>query len=1319
MSEQSETKQTVIGAKYAATSATGAAAITIYNYYCYREEVRVAPVEPAEASADGNLPCPYRGLFHFSPKDAEFFFGREVFVEKLVQATQTRNFIPVLGASGSGKSSVVFAGLVPRLQQGGHWKFTYFRPGAVRTKEGRSIVDPFYALATALVPLYTPDLNDTKQLAQASDLAEYFRNGKVLLSDVITKIQQNHPNHRVLLIADQFEELYTLCQEDKIRHSFLDILLDSLGNIHSLIPQHQSPLVFVATMRADFLGNALSYSRFADLLQNPDTLGAMNRDQLLQVIGEPAKRLGVTFADELVKRILDDVENEPGNLPLLEFALTLLWKRRTGKQLTHAAYEAIGKVQGALASHADEKYGKLSSTQPSEQIQRIFIQLVRPGEGTEDTRRLATKAELGEASWSLVKQLADARLVVTNRNADGQETVEVVHEALIRNWGQLREWMETDRIFRAWQDRLRGAMHEWEETKRDEGALLRGALLAEAEEKLQERREELSIAEQEFIQQSIALRERLQRQEQIRKISLLILAGVVFLSILSAVGFSIRAWFQEKTTKSLQLANASETNLNVDTTRSLWLAIAAKLTQDTPQADLALWNALQANHERFQLVGHEKGERVIYAEFDPRDSKRVLTVSSDRTARIWNLDNLGNPRVLKGHEEAVKHGCFDPQNPNRILTVSFDGTARIWNLDNPNNPDILRGHQGPINYGSFDPKNSNRVLTVSSDGTARVWNLAHRDNPLVLKGHEGDVWVGSFDPQNSNRVLTVSSDATARIWELSKPNNPLTLRGHKSQVVYGTFDPKNSNRVLTVSSDRTARIWNLNTPTQPPIVLSGHSKTVRYGSFDPQDRNRVLTVSEDGTVRLWNLKNLAQPQILRGHQGEVLHGAFNPEDANQILTVSSDGTARIWDLQTSSTLFTFRGHVKGVNFGTFDSQNSSRILTVSDDSTARIWDISDKTFIQISEHQNPENHSIISSTFDSSQPNRVLTIDRNGIIKNWNSKDIKDRKTFPNKLDSGSIEKAWFAPNDSNRIATVSSNNIFSIWNIKEPHKSFNPPTGEGKIEGIRFDPKKSNRILRINSNHTATIWDTSNRISIELPSLNPISEAQFDPNNPYRVATASVDGTVRLWNLQQLTKPLKPSLEFSASKQQIWRLSFDPKNSNRLLTMGSDKVARVWNLDSRSIVTELYGHQKAVVDGSFDPNNPNRVLTVSYDGTARIWDLRIPNNPLIIKERNRPIVAGSFDPHHSNQVITVDRDGTAVIHMIGSQELLKQAWNISSRCLADEETNSYNLRNLNLRQLLFNHFSKFNPINSANFIKKYRPNCQEQFLQNNGKNNS
>ncbi len=395
-------------------------------------------------------------------------------------------------------------------------------------------------------------------------------------------------------------------------------------------------------------------------------LGPMNRDELTEVIVKPAKKLGVTFAAGLVERILDDVEAEPGNLPLLEFALTELWPRRQGNQLTHAAYTEIGEVQGALARHADASYQKLSPAQ-QQQMRHIFIQLVRPGEGTEDTRRLATKAELGETNWALVKQLADDRLVVTSRSEKSQvETVEVVHEALIRNWGELRDWMATDRVFRAWQERLRGAMQQWQETLKDEGSLLRGAALVEAEEKLKERPDDLSDAEQDFIHQSLAARERQakEKEERLQKerqtAQRIIIGSSIFgvlmavAAIFSAVQVRQAEIGQIQTSVALsgaKLANNQTLDASIESIRagramqqSWW----QKLWAD-PDLQTAVLGQLQqtanTGQERNRLEGHQGS--VLSVVFS-NDGRRLATSGEDGTARIW---------LVGGMDELVSEEC--------------------------------------------------------------------------------------------------------------------------------------------------------------------------------------------------------------------------------------------------------------------------------------------------------------------------------------------------------------------------------------------------------------------------------------------------------------------------------------------------------------------------------------------------------------------------------------------------------------------------------------------------------------------------------------
>jgi KaiC/GvpD/RAD55 family RecA-like ATPase len=443
--------------------------------------------------------CPYRGLFAFREQDAKFFKGRDEFTKQLVDAVQRQPLLAVMGASGSGKSSVVFAGLIPQLREQGNWLIESFRPKS----------HPLDELAAVLVRLREPEESKVRQDRDAGDLAKDWREGKGAVQTTVSRILEANAAHRLLLIADQFEELYTSCSDEKERQVFLNQLLETI--------EQTANFTLVLTLRADFLGYALSYRPLADALQNADVkLGPMNRQELQDAIAEPAQMLRVRIEEGLTGRILETVEKSPGNLPLLEFALMQLWAKQRNGQLTHDAYEEIGGVEKALASYASKVYGGLSEAD-KQRAQRVFIQLVRPGEGTEDTRRLATRAEVGEDNWDLVTRLADARLVVTGRDeGTGEETVEIVHEALIREWERLRGWMESDRSFRTWQERLRAAIRQWETSNNDEGALLRGTLLAEAEGWLQQRLGEISQPEWEFIQMSLALRDRLLREDEAR-----------------------------------------------------------------------------------------------------------------------------------------------------------------------------------------------------------------------------------------------------------------------------------------------------------------------------------------------------------------------------------------------------------------------------------------------------------------------------------------------------------------------------------------------------------------------------------------------------------------------------------------------------------------------------------------------------------------------------------------------------------------------------------------------------------------------------------
>jgi hypothetical protein len=403
------------------------------------------------------------------------------------------------------KAARVRAGLVPKLRSDRNtgWEIVVLVPTD----------QPLKALARTFLPLLEPTMGEVDRLAEAAKLAERFRLGEISLSDTVERIlEKQSGTDRVLIVVDQFEELYTLTADEEARRRFLDEILATSSRVRSKVN-------VVLTLRGDFVGKALAYRPLSDRLQDAQiNLGPMTREELECAIRRPAEKIQLEFEAGLVGRILNDVGDEPGNLPLLEFVLKELWDKRRGRILLNETYDAIGGLQGAVATKADELFKGFSSTE-QKILQRIFLRIVRPSvESGEDTRRRAAFSELPPEGEELVIKLADERLLVTNKSAVGlEQTVEVAHEALISNWSTLRAWVNEDREFLLWRDRLGPLIIGWEHAQESNEVLLRGPLLIEAQKWFDQRSQDLSDQERKFISASRTLRERLVREERERQ----------------------------------------------------------------------------------------------------------------------------------------------------------------------------------------------------------------------------------------------------------------------------------------------------------------------------------------------------------------------------------------------------------------------------------------------------------------------------------------------------------------------------------------------------------------------------------------------------------------------------------------------------------------------------------------------------------------------------------------------------------------------------------------------------------------------------------
>ena len=811
---------------------------------------------------------------------------------------QEPHFLAVLGPSGSGKSSVIQAGLIPSLRDGAipgsdRWEFIVARPAD----------HPFERLAEA-------------GLDGASD---------GLISALKNWVYLHPSSDRLVLILDQFEELLVTCPED-LRRSFLAQLGEVLeSDLH---------VTLALVMRDDFFG------RFAQ--EAPPSLfgwvesgfvhvsSSLEKDELREIVEEPARLVGLDFEEGLAGLIVDDVlQAAPATarstvLPLLEFALTQLWERRDGNFLTHHAYSAIGGVTGGLARWADQAYADLEDDMRP-LAHRALADLVHLGDesqGLPDSRRRRSLNALCrdetemEQVHRVVQRLADARLLVTSMDKKTDEvTVEIIHDSLIREWGRLQRRLKEDRRFLAWRQEIEPRVDAWVETSpedpkaRDEGRLLRGRDLSAAESWLAERGADLSSAEREFVQAGLDLQERDRAAEKRRRRRILagLAIGLAITTVLAA--FAGVQWLEAKeqgqAALARQLASQSEMVRDQQLTRSVLLAVESMRRDPCLEGDLALRRGLDLLPRIIAIMRHDGSVYMMedgwmgQIVFSPNGAKLAIT-SSDGTARIWDASN-GREIARLEHGYLVWGVAFSPDG-TKLATASHDYTARIW--DASNGKEIARlEHGGRVNQVIFSPDGT-KLVTRCDDNTVRLWDASNGKEIARLE-HGGRVNQFIFNPD----ILFGSSiDPTAWRW---------------ASVA---FSPSGA-KLVTRSDDNTVRLWD--TSNGKEIARLEHDGFVWDVEFSP-DGTTLATASWDGTVRLWDTSNGEEIARLE-HGGRVNQVVFSPDGTT---LASANGNVWLWDASNGREIARLKhdGLVYQVEF----SPDGATLATASLDNTTRI-----------------------------------------------------------------------------------------------------------------------------------------------------------------------------------------------------------------------------------------------------------------------------------------------------------------------------------------------------------------------------------------------
>jgi WD40 repeat protein len=1150
--------------------------------------------------------CPYQGLAAFREADAQFFYGREGFTERLHEAVSTQPLVAVIvGSSGSGKSSAVYAGLLPRLRQDGGWLIAAFRPGS----------QPFQALARALLSTLEPELSETDSLIESHKLGEALEGGELPLNSVLSRSLDVNPGaERMLLVVDQFEELYTLCPEREARQRFKDELLAAVGTTSA---QRQLRFVLLLTMRADFMGQALAHRPFADALQQAALLmGPMTREELRSAVEKPAEKQGAVFETGLVERILDDVGDEPGNLPLLEFALTLLWEGQTGGWLTHDDYEALGCVEGALASYADGVYDELDQSK-KQGTRRIFIQLVRPGKGTEDTRRVATFAELGEQHWELVQHLADKRLVVTGRDASsGDETTEVVHEALIQRWGLLREWMAEDRIFRTWQETLRVALWGWETSDRDKGALLRGLPLTEAKNWLMEREIELNPAEKAFIQASLAERET--RQAQALRTSRIMRALQVILAVaalvamaLAFVAFNARssALREAAVNRSLAMAASAEKTFEAGGgDLALTLAIeAVRMDNPPPESVRALYTVAGGTGTRAILTGH--GHAVLAAAISP-DGQTALSGSCQQLDNSetctagelieWDLETNSERRRWAGHEDWVTTVAYSPDGA-MALTGSADGTILLWDMTTGDLMRQFEGHEAGVNSIAFSP-DGQTALSASDDTTLILWRVSDGHMVRRLEGHEAAVTSADFSPGGETAV-SGSADATLILWDVATGASVHRFEGHASKVFDVAF-ALDGQAIMSVGNDLSLRLWD----PASGIELNEHMmvSTPEHLAVSPDGRTALYNL--DFAILSWDIKNwMEASERLMGHTADVNALAIGP-DGRLALSGAADGTLRLWNLKGPDT---FRKFDLGFLATAVTVSPDNKYLVIGGENDALVvWDIAKNEPIR---HLYGVTGLVSPDALDISPDGRYVVAGTGKVFTDPNAYSL-----VMWELDTGEV-RCRFEGHEYLLRSVVFSPDGHTILS-----------GGQGMEESygdlILWDAQTCQLIHRFETNEdiTAIVFSSDGRQALT-------SSAYFS--------------NVILWDVdsgQEIHRYVLPN-------DHIFDVAFGPLGKTALVAPGSG-VLVLWDLETGEVVRRFVGHDAGVFALDISPDGLF-VISGSDTGTIMLWDF-VTGNQLRRFDVHKGYIWSVAFGIEGRTAYSVSGDGSLIEWQIAEQSL-------------------------------------------------------------------
>jgi WD40 repeat protein len=977
---------------------------------------------------DGETGAPYVGLTTFQPEDADRFFGREELVDEVVNFLTERRFMSVFGPSGSGKSSLLRAGVIPAVSQrsadNGHlWPTVLFTPGE----------RPLDECATHLARLLG--------IPAGSVLADLTDDPRYLHLAIRQSLVDQPDEVDLLLVVDQFEEVFTLCQDTGQRSQFIAALLAAAFALTSRVR-------VVLGIRADFYSRCAEHPDLVEALRDGQILvGPMQAEQLRAAITRPAVRASLMVETALVSTIVSEMVGRPGALPLMSHALVETWRRRRGCTLTLADYEATGGVEGALTQTAERAYTSLNAEE-RHAAREVFLRLTALGEGTEDTRRRILTTELDHqdpVTTVVLETLARARLLTL-----GENTIEIAHETLIRSWPRLRGWLTDNRDDLRIHRQLTEATQTWEGLSRDPGALYRGLQLATAREWCTRRRTRLTSGEQQFLDASIAAqtceyhtRQRRARRLWILTVSLAIVACLSAATSVIAVYQRQDAATQRTLALSRELAAKANAVAVAQPGASIRLAIAAFLQAPTTEARSALLTA-QGQPFIARLAGHTGAINAVA--FSP-DGRVLATAGNDGATTLWDVAIYQETATLTRHTGPIHGIAFSPDG-HTLATAGNDGTATLWDVSSHQETTTLTGHTGPIHGIAFSP--DGRTLATAGDDGTMLWNVTTHQEITTLTNHTGPIHGIAFSPDG--RTLATAGNDGTMLWNVTTHQEITTLTNHTGPIHGIAFSP-DGHTLATAGNDGTATLWDVPSH-QETTTLTGHTGAIHGIAFSP-DGHTLATTS--GDINLWDTTSRREITTLIGHLGTILAVAFSA-DGHTFATASEDHTVAMWDLNGRTlTSYPLSAHPH------MAFSPDGRTLATAGDGGTVLWDVATHQEITTL-----TNHTGAMNAVAFSPDGHTLATAGDGGTVLWDVATHQEITTLTNH--TGAMNAVAFSP-DGHTLATGSYDGTTTLWDVATHQETATLTRHTGPIHGIAFSPD-GHTLATAGNDGSVRLWD-------------------------------------------------------------------------------------------------------------------------------------------------------------------------------------------------------------------------------------------------------